>query len=263
MSADLRIRPIALPAEHGSWGLVVEPIVLGLLVAPSLSGLFLGLGAFAVFLTRRPLKVVLASRQRADSARLTVAVAFVLGYGAAAVLGFAATFAMTGWPPLLPMVVVSPLALVFLAYDVNNQSRAWQAELAGSVIFAMVATSIAIAGGWIAAPALALTGVLVARAIPSILYVRNRIRLDRKRPYNRPVTIAAHAVALALVGMMVQAQLLPWLVLLPFFALLVRAVVGLSGRRHPATPKNIGLTELGYGLATLLILVVCYWTSLP
>ncbi|MBI3783143.1 MAG: YwiC-like family protein [Deltaproteobacteria bacterium] len=261
-SADLRLRPIALPAEHGSWGLVTEPIALGLLVAPSWGGLCLGLGAFAVFLTRRPLKVVLASRRHADSTRFTVAAMFILAYGACAVLGFTAAYALAGSRPLLPLAVVSPLIGVFLAYDISNQSRTWQAELAGSIIFAMVAAAIAVAGGWMTAPALALTGVLVARAIPSILYVRNRLRLDRKRPHNRPVTLAAHAVALAAVATLAAADLLPRLVILPFLALLVRAVVGLSERRQPATPKKIGLTEMGYGLATLLILVVCYWTNL-
>jgi hypothetical protein len=30
-----RLRSVALPSEHGGWGLTLEPAVLGLLVAPS------------------------------------------------------------------------------------------------------------------------------------------------------------------------------------------------------------------------------------
>ncbi len=46
------IRPIALPVEHGGWGLLFEPIVLGLLLAPSPAGLFISLGATGAFLAR-------------------------------------------------------------------------------------------------------------------------------------------------------------------------------------------------------------------
>jgi hypothetical protein len=37
------VRLVALPAEHGGWGLLLEPIALGLAVAPSLAGTFLGM----------------------------------------------------------------------------------------------------------------------------------------------------------------------------------------------------------------------------
>jgi len=43
------IRAVALPAEHGGWALIIEPIALGLLVAPSITGLFIGAEALASF----------------------------------------------------------------------------------------------------------------------------------------------------------------------------------------------------------------------
>ena len=35
-------RSVAIPTEHGGWGLTLEPVVLGLAVAPSLAGIALG-----------------------------------------------------------------------------------------------------------------------------------------------------------------------------------------------------------------------------
>ena len=49
---------MALPAEHGGWGLTLEPGLLGLLMAPSAAGVCVALAALVAFLARTPLKVV-------------------------------------------------------------------------------------------------------------------------------------------------------------------------------------------------------------
>ncbi|HRO23471.1 MAG TPA: YwiC-like family protein, partial [Promineifilum sp.] len=43
---SVSFKSVALPAEHGSWSLVSEPIVLGMLVAPTWAGLALVIAAF-------------------------------------------------------------------------------------------------------------------------------------------------------------------------------------------------------------------------
>ena len=258
-----KARAIALPAEHGSWGLVIEPIALGLLVAPSFAGFCLGLGVFAVFLTRRPFKVALAERRRASPARGRAAGHLLLVYGACAVLGIAATFAFVGWKPLAPLLCTLPLVLVFLLYDLNNQSRAWQAELAGCITFAMTAASIALAGNWRLPPALALSAVLVGRAIPSVLYVRSRIRLERNRPAAIRSALALHAAALLVVAWMAEIGLTPWIAVAVFLALLARATIGLSPYRRRVAIRTIGISEMVYGGSTVLALAVVYWLQAP
>jgi hypothetical protein len=57
-SARAPLRTVALPHEHGGWGLTLEPVLLGLLVAPSVAGGALGAAAVLAFLVRTPLKVV-------------------------------------------------------------------------------------------------------------------------------------------------------------------------------------------------------------
>ena len=51
-------RAVAIPSEHGGWGLTLEPVLLGLLVGWSGAGVAIGVAAFAAFLVRTPLKLV-------------------------------------------------------------------------------------------------------------------------------------------------------------------------------------------------------------
>jgi hypothetical protein len=50
-------RALALPVEHGGWGFVVEPLVLGLVLVPSGAGACLAGAALAAFLVRHPLRL--------------------------------------------------------------------------------------------------------------------------------------------------------------------------------------------------------------
>ena len=59
-----RWRSVAIPSEHGGWGLTAEPALLGLLVAPSIAGGVLAVAAVVAFLARTPLKLVLVDRWR-------------------------------------------------------------------------------------------------------------------------------------------------------------------------------------------------------
>ncbi len=253
------LRTVALPAEHGSWGLTLEPILLGLLVAPSWGGVALTVGAFAAFLLRWPLKVAWTSRRQRRRERMRLALRFVALYGFLAAAGFGAALALAGWRPLWPLLLASPFGILFFAYDAQNQSRSWQAELAGPIAFSAVATGIALAGSWPFLPALGLWGVLVARAVPSILYVRARLRLDRGRPHRPALAIGAHLAALlAFVGL-ASLNLIHVMVAGVFVLLLLRAVWGLSRWRRPVPIKVIGFTELGWGLLTVLAVAVGTW----
>ena len=58
------IRAVAMPSEHGGWGLTIEPGLLGLLVAPSLAGACLAVAALVLFMLRTPLELALVDRRR-------------------------------------------------------------------------------------------------------------------------------------------------------------------------------------------------------
>lgn len=254
-----RLRTIALPAEHGSWGLTLEPILLGLLVAPSWGGVGLGIGAFGLFLLRWPFKVAQTSYRQKRTIRLNLALRFVVLYGLLSIVGFALAIWQAGWQPLWPFLLALPFGLIFYHYDRQNRSRSWQAELAGPIAFSATATSIALAGGWQVAPALALWGVLVARAIPSILFVRSRIRLDRDRPHQPLLALGTHGLALLAVGWLSGLGWLPTITLGVFILLLLRAIWGLSPYRRAVPIKVIGFSELAWGLLTVLTVAVGWW----
>lgn len=92
------LRAVAVPSEHGGWGLTAEPVLLGLLVAPSVSGALLGAGALIAFLARTPLKVVLVDRWRHRRLPRTV-LAGRLAAGELAILAMlvAIVAIRTGW----------------------------------------------------------------------------------------------------------------------------------------------------------------------
>jgi hypothetical protein len=141
-------RSVALPAEKGSWSLVSEPILLGLLVAPSWGGAALAVGAFALFLCNRPLKVYLADRRRGRSyERTALALRYLVIYGVIALVGLAAGGALGGWRPFAPLIAAAPLLAVFMAYD-QRPGRFWQAELIAPVAFAAIVAAMALADGW-------------------------------------------------------------------------------------------------------------------
>src|SRR6187402_3047968 len=50
------VATVFLPREHGSWFLVLEPLALGLLIAPSWAGGALAAATLSGFFARRPLK---------------------------------------------------------------------------------------------------------------------------------------------------------------------------------------------------------------
>jgi hypothetical protein len=98
-------RAVAMPSEHGGWGLTLEPVLLGLVVAWSGAGVALGVAAFAAFLVRTPLKLVAVDLRRGrwlDRSRLALRIAIV----ELIVLGstVALAVALAGWSWLAPAV---------------------------------------------------------------------------------------------------------------------------------------------------------------
>lgn len=259
----LSTRSVALPAEHGSWSLVSEPILLGLLVAPSLGGLALAIGAFALFLFNRPFKIYWADRRR-DRAyeRTVVALRYATIYGIVAALGFGGGLALAGWQAFVPLALAAPLLALFMVYD-QRPGRYWQAELAAPVAFAAIVASMAVAGGWEWVPALALWGFMAARAMPAVLFIRARLRLDKGKVTgpgeSAAVVMAVHTLALAVVIGLVLPGWLPATAVLAATLLLARAGWGLSVWRWRSSVKALGILETIIGLLVVLLVAAGYW----
>ena len=244
------LRAVALPSEHGGWGLTAEPIVLGLLTAPSIAGFFLGLAAMLAFIAHTPLRVVLVDRHRDRELPRTALARRVLRgeLAAIAALGSAAALLTsdTFWWPAL---IAAPLLAVSLWFDTRSRSRRLAPELAGTIGIASVAAMIVLAGGGDVTIAVAAWLILAARAVTSIPHVRSQIAALHDRPEQPRVLLAADAAAAAttIAGVLVTVSALAG-------AISVAAVIAIqrfTSSRHDAA-KVIGIRQMVLGLVVVV-----------
>jgi hypothetical protein len=256
----VNVKTIALPIEHGSWGFVFEPLTAGLLIAFSASAPWIALLVVGAFLTRQPLKVLLNGRQQQRALPQTpVAQKFVLIYGAIFTLGLLGSLYFVPTNAFSPFLFILPLAAYQIYCDASRKSRQLLPELTGAVAVSSSVAAIALADGWTFPASLALWAIFVARLIPSILYVRNRLLLEKGKPHSMVVPALSHVAALALVGALAFYGLSPWLTAFMFAVLLGRGVIGLSKYRTRIKAMRIGVWEVVYGTLTALSVVVGHY----
>lgn len=256
--ATVNIRAVALPVEHGGWGMLGEPLLLGLLVAPSWPGLGVGVASAAAFLAHHPAKLVLADLRRGSAHRRTgLALGFLLLYGIVAGVGLAAASGgESGW--WIPLVAAAPLAVAQLAYDARHHGRQLLPELLGAVALSSVVAAEMRAAGVPFGPGLAAWAVLAAKAVGAVLYVRSRLRYDRGLVPDRTAALASHLFALVLAFALARAGYAPWLVVPAFALFLARAAYGLSPLHKPVRPQRVGIQEMAYGFSFVLVMALGY-----
>ena len=251
-------RSVALPAEHGGWGLTLEPVLLGLPVAPSLGGAALGLAAFVAFLVRTPLKLAAVDRRRGRQLDRSVLARRIAGIELV-VLGAAVAVAVSasGWRWLPAVVVAAPLVVVEVSFDVRSRGRRLVPELCGAAGIAAVAAAIVLADGRSASLAAGLWLVLAARAAGAIPFVRVQIlRLRRgSGPVHQSDLAQAAALAIALVAVAIDRRLSAGAGGVVVLAVLQTAWV----RRPPVAPKRLGMRQMALGLALVFVTAAGVW----
>ena len=241
-------RAVAMPSEHGGWGLTLEPVLLGLLVAWSDAGVALGIAAFSAFVLRTPAKLVAVDVRRGrwlDRSRLALRIAIVELLLLVSSVAVAVASAGRSW--LAPAVVAGPLVAIELSFDIRSRGRRLLPELCGAVGVAAVAASIVLADERSGGLAAGLWLVLAARAVGAIPFVRVQIvRLRRgDGPLWQSDLAQAASLVVAAVAVVVDRRLLLGLVTVA--ALAVTQLV--SVRRAPMPAKRIGFRQMGMGLA--------------
>ena len=242
-----RWRELAVPTEHGGWGLTLEPALLGVLVAPSLAGAALGIAAFLVFLARTPLKVVLVDRRRHRRLERTHLAAFLAAAELVAVAVLAAiAVVLAGATWMIPLALAVPLFTVELWFDTRSRSRRLLPELCGAVGIAAVVSAIVLADGESATLAVALWTVLAARAIASVTFARGQVLRLR---HGATSTVASDLAQMAGVAIAGAAAVVDPKVIVGTACVI--AVVGaqFAWSRGPARPaKVVGLWQMAFGL---------------
>lgn len=254
----VRMRTVAMPVEHGAWGFLLEPALLGLLVAWSGAGAALVVAALAALLLQTPLSLALGDVRRGRTyPRTRLAVRFAVLYALVLALALGAALASAGTAVILvPALLAVPFALAQLWFDAHGRARELLPETLGALAMNALAACIAVAAGWDLVPALGLWALLAARTVPTIVYVRARLRLERGRAVATRWVWITHLVAMAAVAIAVVRGDLVWIALVPFAFLSARAALGVSAARMRVPAKVIGFRELGFGVATTVLLAL-------
>jgi hypothetical protein len=193
------LRSVALPTEHGGWGLTLEPALLGLLVAPSWAGACLAAAAFVAFLVRTPLKTVLVDRYRRRRLERTRIAERVVVLEAIALAGLVTAGAVMAESAFwVPVAIASPLVALELEFDMRSRSRRLVPELAGAVGVSAVVAMIVLADGGSGRLAASLWLILAARVLSSIPWVRAQIARIHGRTHSTRELVVADLVAFAL-----------------------------------------------------------------
>lgn len=240
--------------------MTAEPVILGLIVAWSWSGVALGMAAVLAFVARTPLKVVLVDRWRGRwldrsrvAARIAAAELVVI-----AVLGLWATVgASSGWF-WVPLAAAGPLVGVELWFDMRSRSRRLVPELAGTIGIGSVVAAIALAAGEPMVLAVGLWVVVSARAGAAIPYARTQVF----RVYGRPVTLWHTDVAQAAAVVAVAAAwVLDAIPFVPVVAVAAIAVFNLAAVRGPVRRAVvIGLQQMTFGIAVIVVTAIAVLT---
>jgi hypothetical protein len=245
------LRAVALPVEHGGWGLTAEPVLLGLLVAPSIAGAAIGAAAVLAFLARTPLKVVgvdLWRHRLLARTRLAERVAGAELVLLAGLVAVAAARAPRSWW-LAPLAAV-PLVAVEGWFDLRSRSRRLVAELCGAVAVASAATAIALAGGARWGVAIGLWVVLGARSAGSIPCARAQVQRAKHRPASLRAVDVAQVGAVGAAGAGWAGGVVPGAA---FAAIAFLAAAQAAwARRRPPPVVVVGVTELVAGLAVVV-----------
>jgi hypothetical protein len=245
-------RSVAVPTEHGGWGLTLEPVLLGLFVAPSASGALLGLAAFMAFVARTPLKVVLVDGRRGRNLDRTALARRVLAIEMVALVTLAGLATQFGdgrfW---LPVLAAAPLVGVELWFDMRSRSRRLVPELAGAVGVSSVVAIIVLADGATIVLALALWLILAARATTSIPFVRSQVAVLHNRPTSIGSGIVSDVAAIAIAAAAVLVDQSVFLGALGIGAIVISQ--NASRRFVPGSAVVLGVRQTVLGLTLVLI----------
>jgi hypothetical protein len=247
---------VAVPTEHGGWGLTAEPILLGLLVAFSWAGLAIGVAALLAFLVRTPVKLLAVDRRRGrhlerDRRARSVAIVELVLLG---VLGLTA-ISSAGWGWLVPVAIALPLVAVEFWFDVRSRSRRLIPELCGAVGVSATAAAIIVAGDGSARLAAAAWLILAGRVVASIPFVRAQIQRLRHTGASLRVADSMQMVgaAVALAAVVVDFPVVFGAVAVALLAIAQAVWM----RRSPVPPAvRIGLRQMLLGFAVVVAAAV-------
>src|ERR1044072_560847 len=212
----VRLRPIALPSEHGGWGMLGAPILAAMLAAPAWPGVLLSIAGVFAFLTRQPLRLALGDARKGKRfPRTTWAFRFAVGYATlgAGALAIALSNGAGIWVPLAVGAIVGGIQFL---HDLEGKGRALLPEVCGAAALSTLGVAASMAGGLTPSKSWILGAILAFQFVSAISYASARVRLARGAAANRGLAYGAHLLALVVVGLLVAIGAIGWPVLMVF-----------------------------------------------
>ncbi|MEO6001938.1 MAG: YwiC-like family protein [Opitutus sp.] len=244
-----RFPDLMMPKEHGSWSLALEPVALGLIIAPSIGGAWLAVAVIAGFFARRPLRIAL---QEHDLTRRDDAVTALALCATVALVAFSLALVDSGTRWTIWLVPTFLAGAIFLFFDLNNHGRAEAAEIAGAAAFgSLPAAFVAIHDGS-ASIAIAAALVMLARVLPAVVGVRAILRARKTGTWCAGRALLVSAVAVAALYALTVLHLVASLTGSLLSLLIVPLVVALV-LRCTWKARMVGMAEALLGIAYVLV----------
>jgi hypothetical protein len=241
-------RSVALPAEHGGWGLTLEPAVLGLALVWSWAGLAIAACGLLAFLARTPLKLAAVDRRRGRSLPRTALARRLAAVEVGGIILLAALCLWSAGPAwTVPVAVAAPLVGLELWFDVRSRSRRLVPELCGSVAMGGLAAAVVLAGGGSAIVAGVAWGLLAARSVCAVPWVRAEVlRLHRRATAGAlRGADAAQGLGSAVAGLLVIVEPAALAGAVAVAGTAVLRVIGLRSAPWPAVRLGVAETVMG------------------
>jgi hypothetical protein len=255
--------------EHGTWAMLLVPLLVGLGVAGHGwgRGMLFALAALSFFLARYPMALLVKGRNsgRSQTDRwvwMTIYLTLAMAFTAPLVLYF------HRWH-LLPLgaLAVLLLAIYLIQVDRRREMTVWGEFLGIAGLTLSAPASYYVATDVLGTTALLLWLINLLYFGGTVFYIKLKVREQPRQPpppsrqerlSRGRVTLAYHVLAIASVGALSLSGWVPAAVLVAFAPCLAKAVRGVlawGGRPHML---RLGLTEVAHAVAFGTLLILAY-----
>lgn len=250
-------KSVAIPAEHGGWGVLGEVILIGVFLAPSMFGLVWGIAMLSAWFLRQPLRVLLRERKLAGrSKRLRFAAAFGLLYGIILLGTGAAVWIDSPQTVKLTLLVMAAGSFLVLLADARNQQREAIWELAAVATLSAGVTVFLFLGGWSIGAAAAVFSLVLMRHLSAVWFIRHRLRAAYGRPHSPGAVAAVFGFGLVLFIAVTLFLSAAWWMVLVYAGMALYVANSFKMLDTSVKPKVLGWHQLAFGLVFCLALFV-------
>jgi hypothetical protein len=250
------LKKVAFPKEHGSWGFVLEPLILSLLVAFSINGLIFALSAFILFLSKQSIQIIFTNSGPTylkSSAKKVLAIYFVV-----VILFFLHLISNTELILLIPFTIGLMLMLLFLFLDHIGKARELLFEFIPAIALTSMSISIVLMDDTFSFNVLVFGILLLSRSVPTIFYINAKVKEAKGKYFSPLPTLMANGFFTLIVIYFAINNLLPALSILGSLLILFRSMIGFSKFNFTKKVVQIGIAEFIYGILFVIINAIAF-----